>query len=292
MEKLEYSGSRGKTTRNAGLKAGNVAATSGSVRSETLSSPEDSQLQDSSTDNNLVELDFQMLGKMGFLTPDAQNMTLSEQLRRIKMPILANAFGSSKLEIERSNLVMVTSAIQSEGKSFTSFNLAMSIAKEFNHTVLYVDADITQRMMDNLLALGDRAGLVDLLLDDGRDMSSLLLKTNVPRLILLPSGRTYDRVTELWSSRRMSDLMSELSKRYSDRLIIFDAPPLLQDSSASMLAQLVGQIIFVVEAEKTPRHLVEEAISTLDGPQYIGLVLNKSNQRESSDYGYYYGKGQ
>ena len=83
--------------------------------------------------------------------------------------------------------------------------------------------------------------------------------------------------------------MSELSQRYSDRLIIFDAPPLLQDSSASILASIVGQIIIVVEAEKTPRQNVEEAVSRLEGPQYVGLVLNKSNQRETSDYGYYYG---
>ena len=108
---------------------------------------------------------------------------------------------------------------------------------------------------------------------------------------MLPSGRPYDKVTELWSSHRMGSLMDELSQRYNDRIILFDTPPLLQDSSASMLANLVGQIVIVVEAEKTPRHLVEEAVSLLDGPQYVGLVLNKSNQRETGDYGYYYGSG-
>jgi protein-tyrosine kinase len=237
---------------------------------------------------NIVDLDFDKLNKIGILTPVTVNITLSEQLRRIKMPILANAFGGSRLEINNRNMVMVTSSVQNEGKSFTSLNLAMSIAKEFNHTVLYIDADVTQRSMDKLLNLGVRPGLVDILLDGECELKDLLLKTNVPRLTLLPSGRPYDKVTELWSSHRMGELMNELSQRYNDRLIVFDTPPLLQDSSASMLASLVGQILIVVEAEKTPRHVVEEAVSLLGGSQYNGLILNKSNQRESVDYGYYY----
>ena len=240
---------------------------------------------------NYVELDFEKLEQRGILTPSSVNVTLSEQLRRIKMPLLANAFGRSKLDIESRNMIMVTSSVQNEGKSFTSLNLSMSIAKEFNHTVLYIDADVTQRAMDKLLNLGKKPGLVDILLDNEFELPDLLLKTNVPRLTMLPSGRPYDKVTELWSSHRMGSLMDELSQRYNDRIILFDTPPLLQDSSASMLANLVGQIVIVVEAEKTPRHLVEEAVSLLDGPQYVGLVLNKSNQRETGDYGYYYGSG-
>ena len=237
---------------------------------------------------DIIKFDYERLKNLGILTPDTINITLSEQFRRIKMPILANAYGNSMLETDSRNMIMVTSSLQNEGKSFTSFNLAMSIAKEFNHTVLYIDADITQRTLENLLGVSARPGLVDYLLDGDRDLARLLLKTDVPRLTLLPSGRAYDRVTELWSSQRMNALMDELSSRYHDRVIIFDAPPLLQDSSASILARLVGQVIIVVEAEKTPKHVVEEAVSTLDGTQYVGLILNKSNQRATSDYDYYY----
>ncbi|NKB37595.1 MAG: AAA family ATPase [Gammaproteobacteria bacterium] len=238
---------------------------------------------------NYYELDFQRLNNHGILTPDSINITLSEQFRRIKLPVLANAFGENTLNAEGSNMIMVTSSLQNEGKSFTSFNLAMSIAKEFNHTVLYIDADIRQRMMESFLGIGERSGLVDYLLDDSIALGDLFVKTNVPRLTLLPSGRRYDRVTELWSSQRMNQLMSELSQRYSDRLIIFDAPPLLQDSSASILARLVGQVIIIVEAEKTPRHIVEEAVTMLDDSTYVGLILNKSNQRDVADNVYYYG---
>lgn len=244
--------------------------------------------KENSENNTYVELDFERLSNLGILTPHVVNMTLSEQLRRIKLPILENAFGENGVDIKNRNMVMITSALQNEGKSFTSFNLAMSIAKEFNHTVLYVDSDITKRSMENLFGVERRAGLVDYLLDGNHDLSDLLLKTNVERLTLLPAGRPYDQVTELWSSKEMTELMTELALRYQDRIIIFDAPPLLQESSSSIIAKIVGQVILIVEAEKTPRHIVEEAVNSLDGSQYIALILNKSNQRESTDYGYYY----
>ena len=236
----------------------------------------------------LFEIDFEKLKQVGILTPDTVNITLSEQFRRIKIPLMANAFGKEALDSPRSNLIMVTSSLQNEGKSFTSFNMAMSIAKEFNNTVLYIDADVTQRMLNRYIGVKEQAGLVEYLLEDERSLSELLIKTNVPRLTLLPSGRNYDRVTEMWASNRMQNLMQELSERYSDRLVIFDAPPLLQDSSATILAQQVGQVVIVVEAEKTPRHVVEEALNTIESAPFIGLVLNKSNQLDLSEYGYYY----
>ena len=96
----------------------------------------------------VVELDFEKLKNTGILTPDTINIKLAEQFRRRKLPILANAFRDAKLETEARNLLMVTSSLQDEGKSFTSFNLAISIAKEFNNTVLYIDADLTQRMLE------------------------------------------------------------------------------------------------------------------------------------------------
>ncbi len=262
----------------------NASAATGEISVEHQSQADNAGLTKTS---QLVEFDFESLEKSGIMTPDSINITLSEQYRRIKMPILQNAFGADGLATENRNMVMVTSSIQGEGKSFTSFNLAMSIAKEFNHTVLYIDADVTQKMLNKFAGVGEKAGLVDFLLDEKQELADLLLKTNIQGLTLLPSGRSYDRITEMWASQRMNDLMRELSKRYSDRLVIFDAPPILQESSASILARLVGQIIVVVEAEKTPRHIVEEALTMINDSQFVGLILNKSNQRDVAEYGYY-----
>ncbi len=279
IDKLEVEGK--PNGENGILPEDEQAVEDATAKKEKASSP-------ISEEERHVNLDLTRLKSMGFLTPDSINLKLAEQFRRIKLPILANAFGPTSLVADTRNLLMVSSALQNEGKSFTSFNLAVSIAKEFNNTVLYIDADLTQRMMEKVLGIPPKPGLVDYLLDGNHQLGDLLLKTNIPRLTLLPSGRVYDRITELWSSNKMGELLDELSKRYNDRFIIFDAPPLLQDSSASILSRLVGQVILIVEAEKTPRHIVEEAVKLVDESKYVALVLNKSNQRESSDYGYYY----
>ena len=146
----------------------------------------------------MVKIDFERLKKSGIITPDAVNMTLSEQYRRIKLPILENAFGRNALGVSNRNLVMVSSSIQNEGKSFTSINLAMSIAKEFNHTVLYIDADITQRMLNKFLGFTEKAGLVDYLVDGDCDLSKLLLKTTSYKSRRLLPGR----VNRLLRNRR------------------------------------------------------------------------------------------
>lgn len=182
---------------------------------------------------------------------------------------------------------MITSAIPGEGKSFTSFNLALSVAKEFNHTVLYIDADAAKSTMSQFLGLEGEPGLTDFLIDEKISLPDVLLRTNIPKLTILPAGRKSQMITELWSSKRMREMILELSNRYDDRLIIFDTPPLLQDSSAPILTRFVGQIILVIEAEKTPQHIVDEALQMIKGSQYVGLVLNKSNIKLASDYGYY-----
>lgn len=240
--------------------------------------------------NNLsdnIPLDYARLKSFGFLTPDILNITLAEQYRRIKRPILLNAFHNGKSGLTNGNLVMVTSSVPGEGKTFSSFNLAMSVANEFNYTVLYVDADVTKQTLTNCLGFSDRPGLTDILVDDNIELSDLIVGTDIANLKILPAGGKNDRITELWASSRMHELLSEISHRYSDRLVIFDAPPVLHDSSSSILARIVGQVILVIEAEKTPQHVLEETLKTISDSQYIGLILNKSNQKHSSDYGYY-----
>lgn len=234
-----------------------------------------------------IEIDFERLRRYGYLTPHSINITLSEQYRRIKSPILLNAFDKEHRTLKNRNLVMITSAIPGEGKSFTSFNLALSVAKEFNHTVLYIDADAAKSTMTRFLGLEGEAGLTDYLIDEKLTLPDVLLRTNIPKLTIMPSGKGSQMITELWSSKRMREMVLELSNRYDDRLIIFDTPPLLQDSSAPILTRFVGQIILVIEAEKTPQHIVDETLQMIKGSQYIGLVLNKSNIKLSSDYGYY-----
>ncbi len=238
---------------------------------------------------NRVELDLARLKRMGFLTPESGRGQLTEEIRHVKRPLLINAFRSGEA-YQSSNLVMVSSARPGEGKTFTSINLAMSIAKERDKTVLLVDADVARPSVSRALGLQPKLpGLVDYLVDDSLALSEVLLKTDVPNLRVLPSGCSHIHSTELLASDAMRQLVTEMSQRYSDRIVIIDSPPLLATSEAAVLAGLVGQIVMVVESEKTSRQEVNDALGLLDQTKMIGLVLNKTRPMLTSDYYGYYG---
>ncbi len=237
-----------------------------------------------------IKLDMLRLRASGMVTPDAARSQISEEFRMIKRPLLKNAFGQGAALVENGNLIMVTSAFPGEGKTFNSINLAMSIATEFDNTVLLIDADVARPAVTAYFNIETGPGLVDYLTGDHPDLSQLLIRTDIPKLTLLPAGRRHQHSTELLASENMRNLVRELSQRYSDRIIIFDSPPLLATTEASVLASLMGQIVVVVESEKTTQDALKEALSLLDANKSINLVLNKSRQPFGADYyGAYYG---
>lgn len=225
-------------------------------------------------------------------TADPKDNFMAEEFRRIKRPVLAHVMGETASRVEHPNLVMVTSSVAGEGKTFTAINLAMSIAMEMDKTVLLVDADIAKPEVTSRLGVAARQGLTDVLLGECR-VQDALLRTNVPSLSLLPAGKRHTHSTELLGSSNMRRLADELSLRYPDRIIIFDSPPLMLTSEARVLAGLMGQILVVVEESKTPQRVVTEALGMLDDSEIVGLVLNKSHRTFGGDYyGYGYGYGQ
>ena len=240
-----------------------------------------------------LNIDFALLRARGLLTSDDERSSLAEEYRMIKRPLLANAFGSNPLK--NGNLIMVTSSLPGEGKTFTAINLAISIAMELDRTVLLVDADVAKPRMPEYLGFSAEHGLLDILRQGTRDLSNVILRTNIDKLSILPAGRTYARATELLASEAMDRLIAELANRYPDRLVIFDSPPLLATSEAGVLASHMGQIVMVAEIDKTPKNALREALSRLDGAcDVIGMVLNKSASHNAGGYGYYgyggYGK--
>lgn len=242
-----------------------------------------------------VSLDFERIRTVGLLAPDTQRSRLKEEYRHIKRPLLMNADGKGAMAVEHPNLVMVTSSCPGEGKTFTACNLALSIASERNRTVLLVDADVLKPAMDRMLGFEIELGLVDYLIDERLDMADVLVDTNVPSLTLLPAGSPYHLSAELLAGERMRKLAAEMSSRYTDRIVIFDSPPLLMTTEASILASLMGQVLVVVEAERTPQSQVRAALDLLDpNRQIVGFVLNKSRAffgANSYGYGYGYGYG-
>ncbi|NOZ38022.1 MAG: AAA family ATPase [Gammaproteobacteria bacterium] len=215
---------------------------------------------------------------------------IQDDYRRIKRPLVSNACGRNKAMVERGNLILVTSSVPGEGKSYTSVNLALSISLEMDNTVLLVDCDVAKQGVSRMLGLENVCGLVDVLENDELHIGDVLLQTDIPNFRMVSAGKQNEYYTELLASQRMSELVDEIAGRYSDRIIIFDGPPLLPTPQTQILAGLVGQVVFIIEAGKTPQALVEEALQMLPKEQAIGLVLNKTEGlfgRGNYYYGYY-----
>ena len=225
----------------------------------------------------------------GMLVPGSSlGPEIRGEYRRIKRPLLSNAFGKSADLVDDGNLILVTSSVPGEGKSYTALNLALSIAQERDHTVLLIDADVTKQGVSRMLGIEKRRpDLTDLLTSEDLSVGKAMLRTDIPGLVLLPAGKPHEYITEMVASQRMSRLVNELANRYSDRVIIFDGPPLLSTPEAPILASLVGQVVFVIEAGKTPHAIVDDALGMLPREKAIGLVLNKS-ESVSNRGGYYY----
>jgi receptor protein-tyrosine kinase len=164
----------------------------------------------------------------------------------------------------------------------------MSIAMELDNTVLLVDADVANPSILEVLGLPQAPGLLDVLTDPTRDLSSVMLRTNVDKLSVLPAGTRHERATELLASEAMTQLVNEMASRYPDRIIVFDSPPLLLTTESTVLAAHMGQIIVVVEADRTASHTVKQALATVEKCPLVMTVLNKAR---ASDIGAYYGYG-
>jgi receptor protein-tyrosine kinase len=242
-----------------------------------------------------ITIDLKRLVAMGMVNPAQPRSQLAEEFRLIKRPLLRNVTATGPAAIDHGNLILVTSAMPGEGKSFTAINLAMSMVMEFDYTVLLVDADVARPSVLNRLGLRRERGLMDVLSGEIKDLSDVLLRTNIDKLTILPAGMPHARATEMLASDAMSRLLEQIARRYSDRIIIFDSPPLLVTTESRVLATQMGQVVVVVEAEATTHSTVRQALATIESCPVKMLVLNKSRGGIGSGsyygYGYGYGKG-
>ena len=237
--------------------------------------------------SKVVHIDLEALAAAGFVTPEAQRSQIADEFRVIKRPVIRNARERTGARAERANLVMVTSAIPAEGKSFVSLNLAMSIALEVDSTALLIDADVANPSLMQMTHLPPASkGLLDLLTSTDIKLTDVLLRTNVEKLSLLPSGTAHGRATEMLASETMASLLEDMASRYSDRILVFDSPPLLATTEARALASHMGQIIMVVEADRTAQAMVKHALETIESCPVVMMVLNKAPR---PDVGSYYG---
>jgi protein-tyrosine kinase len=240
---------------------------------------------------NFRTIDFARLQASGFITPSTPNSQLLHEFRVLKRPLIRNAFGKGAARVKNGNLVMVTSSFPGEGKTFVSLNLALSIAMEVDSTVLLVDADVVAPAIPRILGIEVQKGLMDVLTEPELTVGEVILKTNIERLTLLPAGTTHARASELLASEAMAELVEEVAGRYPDRMVIFDSPPLLATTESRSLASHMGQVVVVVEAERTTQGALENALSTVENCPVVMTMLNKANVSDGGSYYGYYGYG-
>jgi len=233
-----------------------------------------------------VAIDLDRLAAQGYLTPMLSDRVLAEQIRIIKQAVLKNVEDAGARGLRR-NLVLVTSATAGEGKTFFSMNVAMSLAMEVDFHALLVDADVLRPSVLERYGIEPGPGLLDLASRPELDISDVLLRTNVPKLSLLPAGKQSHKSAELLSSAYIDRLLTELSERYADRLVIFDAPPILVSSGTRHLATRVGQVIMVVQADSADSRAVSQAFEAVDSCPLVSTVLNRSSLPDPGAYGYY-----
>lgn len=237
----------------------------------------------------MLELNQERLAAAGYLVPTLVRSDLAKEFRQIKRPLLKNARSGREAGDMRASLIMVSSALPGEGKTFCAINLAMSIAMEVDTSVLLVDADVVRPAVLDRLGLEERKGLLDLLTHEELGLEDLLLTTNIPKLSILPAGTPNQRSTELLASGAMEDLLVKLSNSGGDRVVIFDAPPLLLTTEASVLASRVGQVVMVVDGANTSRANVMQAFASVESCPVVMSVLNKTAAAdELGGYRYYY----
>ena len=240
------------------------------------------------------DIDLARLEQLGFVSLHTARTQINEEYREIKRKLLANAFGALAQTINNSNIIMVTSARPSEGKTFTAVNLAMSIAAEQDKRVLLVDADVLKPNVLKTLGLNERSGLIEYLLGEVTELGDVMYHTNIDKLTIIPAGRSHHLSTELLASKVMQDTINEFSNRYPDRVVLIDTPPIIGINESAILANFAGQAVVVVEENRSRLSDLRRAVERLNPEMAIGFVVNKSlNSSESVGYyGYhYYGYG-
>jgi receptor protein-tyrosine kinase len=236
-----------------------------------------------------VRLDFRALRQNGLITPDNMTSAISNEFRGIKRRLLQKV-RDPQTRAAVSNLIMVTSSLPGEGKTFSSINLALSLAAERGLQVLLIDADVIRPSVGNMFVAPPAEGLTDLLTGKVPHVSDVLHRcSDIPNLAVIFAGNPSANTPELISSGKMANLCKELSARYPDRVIVLDTPPVLASAEPAILASYVHHLIMVVAADQTDRHQLRKSLEAVASCQSVSLLFNKAPSWNEQEYVAYYG---
>ncbi|HEV2098796.1 MAG TPA: AAA family ATPase [Stellaceae bacterium] len=240
-------------------------------------------------------LDLRQLARQGIALPSEQRSRSVEEFRLIKQNVMAGlSQGDSGVPEPRNRLVMVASPLSGEGKTFVAINLALAFASARDHHAVLMDLDTQHPLVPSIFGTSPEKGIVDVLAERA-SLSEVMIRTSLPGLAVLAAGAPGPEVPELFSSKRMAVLLAQLTERHPDRYVIIDTPPCLLTSEAATLAPLVGQTVFVIEANRTQRSEIEAGLNLLGGCPRVSLLLNKCDRTAGDHFGsygsYYYSDG-
>ena len=240
-----------------------------------------------------AKIDRNLLRAGNFIDPEGPVTGLSEEFRIVKRQLLLTARGGKGYEpLEHGERILVCSAHPNEGKTYCSINLALSMASEKDNHVLLVDADFAKPSVLKTFGIEQSPGLMDALADRNCDVESLIIETDIPGLTILPAGAQTNQDTEYLAASRTAEIIEQLTLNDPTRIIIFDSPPALAASPASVLALHVGQTVMVVNADNTTDSALRDALSLLSGCEHIQLLLNRAKFSPTGrKFGNYYGYG-
>ncbi len=242
---------------------------------------------------HFAKIDKEYLLANNFIDPDGAVTALSEEFRIVKRQLLLAARGGKGVNaVENGERILICSAHPNEGKTFCSINLALSMASEKDNRVLLIDADFAKPSILRTLGIENSKGFMDALADPSVDAEDFIIETDVPGLSILPAGAQTNQDTEYLAAARTAEILDQLTCNDPSRIIIFDSPPALAASPASVLALHVGQILMVVQADKTADSALRDALNLLSGCEHIQLILNRTKFSPTGrKFGSYYGYG-
>jgi capsular exopolysaccharide synthesis family protein len=183
-------------------------------------------------------------------------------------------------------LILVTSALPGEGKTYVAANLALTLALSIDEYVVAIDSDLRRPRMHLVFGHRNVRGLHDYLVGGGR-LDDLILESGIEKLSLLPAGKVARNATELLSSNMMAKFLRDAKDIFKDRFVVIDSPPCHIIAETKSLAQHVEGIIFVVMANKTPRKEIEKAMDNIGREKILGVIFNGYEQVRKSYYRYY-----
>lgn len=246
--------------------------------------PSGSSAEELSVPARRIRLDPEDVRAAGYLPETSQDRQFADHYRHIKRPLIAAAMASTVAGPGSPRLIMMASALPGDGKTFTSINLALSLARERDTSVVLIDADVVKPQLSQIFGVEKEPGLLDALAESSLDVESLILPTDIAGLSILPAGKPIEGATELLASARMAQIVTRIISRGPRRIALFDSSPLLVSSESRALASVAGQVVLVVRADKTPRQAVLDAIGHLGEGKSIGVVLNQGRPSITQSY--------